>query len=858
MGKIYFLSHSSDDTDIVTKVADELGKDQCWSYEWEVKPGDEIFEFDKGIADSRVFVLFWSGSASRSPFVRDEVSQARIRLTRDRGFRLVVVRLDKTPLPAALESRFWIKTMPVQQIVEQLRRVEYELTPKETFIGQLALKEVFQNREKELDILEGIALSGNDPIMILGLDGIGKTSFVKSSILTILSHLTPIWVDLEAASMPVRLLSAIAAPLSIIIDTHRVAENPVNVWRSVLLPEIVASDRLLIIIDNLRSSSVASRNLSERVLELVEIICEDLTNVKKPNNPGLIAISWIEPNFQTKTLKKFYRLPIGTLQRKSIVRVLRYQLNQLSPLNYDLGELEKIAEYASGYPGAIGALSQKIAQDGTSAALEDADGLKRIRRNFADDIIRGIKLNREEKDLLILLSTTAYQLSKKHIRALNIDIDTLESIKRKQLLDPSSSGSSLHSILRDYISESLANGKEIIDAHGKLAGLFGKEWENAIPLSASKAYFASLYHYHLLSSGSRRRAKMFAEDFTEEAKAAGIELYRRGQYEDALNYLIALRKMNVKADQTSDFYYALALNRMNKHKEALDIIYTLTKEFPWVSRYWNASGTILRSIGEDEEALESFKKAVGLATKRAKVTPLCAMADLLSSKGRSKEAVVLVEEALDIEPNKAYVVAVASKIYDEIGEPTKALRTILDGIRIAPEDSRLHHRAGIILKQLGRQSEAKAHLERASMDPALAFSVTALADVYLELGDMKKAEDTVEKFPGNKERSASYLSTKGNILRKKEDYDGAEILLFKAIKVQPKDVLSYGILVQIEYEKALKQYKQGDISSALKNLDNAYQHLEKGFEIESKNERLLALKYDIGNLRMRIHTQEEE
>ena len=55
---MFFLSHSTEDGQTVKQIAESLGRAQCWLYEWEIKPGDSIFEFDRGIADSRIFVVF--------------------------------------------------------------------------------------------------------------------------------------------------------------------------------------------------------------------------------------------------------------------------------------------------------------------------------------------------------------------------------------------------------------------------------------------------------------------------------------------------------------------------------------------------------------------------------------------------------------------------------------------------------------------------------------------------------------------------------------------------------------------------------------------------------------------------------
>src|SRR5208337_4258496 len=105
MDKLFFFSHSTQDNTIVLKIADKLGKDNCWLYEWEDKDKANIFKYDSGIADSKIFVLFWSKNASLSPWVKEEVDIGRYRWINELGYRPLIVLLDNTPLPIALRHR---------------------------------------------------------------------------------------------------------------------------------------------------------------------------------------------------------------------------------------------------------------------------------------------------------------------------------------------------------------------------------------------------------------------------------------------------------------------------------------------------------------------------------------------------------------------------------------------------------------------------------------------------------------------------------------------------------------------------------------------------------------------------------
>jgi tetratricopeptide (TPR) repeat protein len=143
-------------------------------------------------------------------------------------------------------------------------------------------------------------------------------------------------------------------------------------------------------------------------------------------------------------------------------------------------------------------------------------------------------------------------------------------------------------------------------------------------------------------------------------------------------------------------------------------------------------------------------------------------------------------------------------------------------------------------------------LQLDSRDPSLGFSVTALADVYIELDQVGEAEEVVERYPGAKQRSPSYLSTKANILRRKGDYDAAEGLLKKAIRLQPYNVVLYGGMVQVKFEQAQQLMKKRDKQSALIIIEEARNYISSGLQIEAENELLLSLEHMIRKLRSQI------
>ncbi len=849
MKKIFFLSHSTKDKKAVEKIADSLGKEKCWLYEWEVKPGESIFKFDRGIADSRIFVLFWSKNAASSQWVEEETSQARIRLSRDKGFRLIVVKLDITPLPDSLAFRSYIDgTQGIDYIVKELQSVEKDLTPEEVFVGKPLLKDSFQNRQQDLDKLERLAFSGAySGIMVLGPDGMGKTSLVKRAMTLIFSNLTPIWVDLKVASTPLRLLSSIAKPLSISIDPDYAATEPTKMWHDKLLPEIAQSEEIFIVLDNMRPESTVLALEGRTIVSLLSTICKDLVELDKPENPNVIIISWGLPHLDQMTLAKYGRLGLGPLDEKSMIRTLRFYLSHTASMEYKSEKLKLLARQLKGYPLAVNLAAMQVADRGIDAVIEDTSGIHRMLFEMAQEMFSRLSIIPEEKKSLTLLATSMYPLNADHLRSiLGRDWGAIIGrIAEKQLLDPTSEGYSLHGILCDYILESMAIPEQIMECHRELGELFKTEWQRAPEKSATSAQYGSLAYFHNLSGGKESTAEIIKFAYLEEAKEASIELYRRGQYKPALAYLENIKKIDKQPDPIYDFYYALSLNKVGRSEEALPIMKELTEKFPNVSRHHHGLGTILKWLHDYKGAAISFRKAIATSSRGGKPTSLCSLANLLCEQGEFKEALPLVKEALEIAPRKPFVVATASDVLEKANDIDGALKIIMEALKISPIDARLNHRAGILLKRIGRFTESRKHLEVAISDPALTFSYTALADVYLKLGNVKEAEKTLEKFPGGKRNDASYLSTKGNILRIKEEFKEAENLLRRANKLDPKNPVHYGALAQLKYDLAQQAISNDKKQIALIYIDEAKVFLANGLNINRDNDALLSIQHSV-------------
>jgi tetratricopeptide (TPR) repeat protein len=430
-------------------------------------------------------------------------------------------------------------------------------------------------------------------------------------------------------------------------------------------------------------------------------------------------------------------------------------------------------------------------------------------------------------------------------------------IKKKQLLDPTSPDYRIHPVLSDYILSKMAVEKDINETHIKIADLFENLWKSAPTYSALSAQYGSLTYYHSILAGKFNKAKEIQAVYLLEAKNAGIELYKNRNYADAMKYLEAAKEMNYEnPDPIYDYYYALCLDRLSDTNRAIEIMKDLIKKEPSISRYYHSLGLFQRKMKMIDDALESFRQAITYAQGKAKIIPTISLALLLFENSSSynnylSESRNIILNIYDDNQYNPYVVDAAAKILIKNEEVDFAIHVLSKALNVTPNDPKLHHRIGMILKDTGNYIAARDYLENAVKSPRPNVSVySALADVYLNLKDDKKAEQVLEQFPGSKWNDPAYLCTKANILRFRNKLKDAEPLIERAIDIAGNDPLIYSCAVQIKIDKVRNACSIGMRQEALIALEEAKKYLKMGLELDPDYDGLLSLKHNLEEVQL--------
>jgi TIR domain/Tetratricopeptide repeat len=197
-----FLSHSSVDKPVVRALAERLQGVglRVWFDEWIICPGDPISHLiAEGLEQSRVLLLFMSEAAFRSDWALLESHSSIFRDPLNRDRRFVPLRLDDTPINAMLRGYAyvdWRSQADRQASWRQLLKV-WDLAPQAQCTAPI-LQAGCENttsiqaphnlplptwggagligREAALARLAALLEQTGEPVLITGMDGVGKTA----------------------------------------------------------------------------------------------------------------------------------------------------------------------------------------------------------------------------------------------------------------------------------------------------------------------------------------------------------------------------------------------------------------------------------------------------------------------------------------------------------------------------------------------------------------------------------------------------------------------------------------------------------------------------------------------------------
>ena len=132
-------------------------------------------------------------------------------------------------------------------------------------------------------------------------------------------------------------------------------------------------------------------------------------------------------------------------------------------------------------------------------------------------------------------------------------------------------------------------------------------------------------------------------------------------------------------------------------------------------------GVALNDSGKYDDALAKYRLAV--KTDSTYADAYYETAYTLTSTGKEKDAIPYLEKVLLLEPTAAGAYNMLGNIYDDIGQPDKAVELYKKGMNVNPHYQRLPFNLAITYYKLGKYAESEtAAIEAIKLDPKHASS----------------------------------------------------------------------------------------------------------------------------------------
>ncbi len=246
------------------------------------------------------------------------------------------------------------------------------------------------------------------------------------------------------------------------------------------------------------------------------------------------------------------------------------------------------------------------------------------------------------------------------------------------------------------------------------------------------------------------------------------------------------------------------------HQESINLAAQLLGQFPNSINLYNIMGAANQSLGNLEEAIEAYKKAISLKPDYAEAYNN--MGVTLNEQSKLDEALEAYKRAISLKPDYAEAYNNMGNTLQRKGKLDDALEAYNKAITLTPHHAKAYYNMGLCLRDQGKLEEAiEAYNTALSINPDYA---EAYSNIGVSLRDQGKLEEAIEAY--NKALSinpdfAEAYSNMGNVLTEQGKLDEALRFYTKALKIKPDYADAYyntgGILRQQgKLEEAVQAY----------------------------------------------------
>lgn len=847
-----FLSHSSRDKEAVLQVAERLSREAVWVDVWELEAGEVLPQaLAEAVDTAKDFVLFASEHALSSKWVRFELGIIMVRWIEQADARIIVFRLDDTPLPPELRPLVNIDARAdFATAVEQLVSTVHSAAGRPK-IKARERRRRFVNRFAEIAAIERLFHESVPFIVVEGLHGIGKTSLVERAAHDVFD-LPVARINITSGHGLLRFALELSARAGVEMPRSDTTESDLVGYAGEAAIALMQRGHIVFFDDvefGLDDEGRLKDYLSSVLLYIASQVQVDV--------PILLASSR-RPQFNNASLKDLvHHIRVGPLANEDLVYCLENWLAVSDPtaVGPSRDMLRQAAAQLFGYPLGARLAAFYIANYSIEYLLEQLYYFTDIRVDIAKQLLGRlqIELNSEQVTAMHVLALTDDGLNLEELASAmacspeqaRTVVDTLIPT---MLLGLEGGVIRIHPIVRDYFWRQLFDQGGWRDLASAMAEQAEAQLAAFAPESAGFIRVCSRAYTLYAISGQLQRAQDLAYDLKEQLREVGIRLYHARETARAREYL-DLWIEAAPHDRDARWYLARCLTRLGKYDKAEGELDRLRAEqFP-PYRLNHALGLLRRDQRNLPAAMRAFQD--GLDDRPTYVPLLRDYADVLDRLGRTTDALTIARRAYDIAPRDTFVVPKYVDLLAKSGDIDTALGVLKGALTAFPDQGAFLHRMATVLVRHGRESEAldyarRAHRAQPHGMPEISLHLAMLED---RVGSRGRAQSLIAQLPADLSRQARLVrdTMQAEQRLRAGDIDGARQCL-SAWDVTDDPVAAH-VLIRAELADATKLWTRGDRVPSRGRLDRADSILTTSLMKHPRDRVLLELKAKVDDLR---------
>ena len=278
------------------------------------------------------------------------------------------------------------------------------------------------------------------------------------------------------------------------------------------------------------------------------------------------------------------------------------------------------------------------------------------------------------------------------------------------------------------------------------------------------------------------------------------------------------------------FDMAVALQRLGRVDEALEAVEAGLALGPGYSFGHEMKGRLLRERGDNEAALQSFRKAIEILPSAVQARR--SLVDALQVLGHHEEALAVLAAGLRLNPDESTLLYDRIHLLMEMGREEiwkREIQSYLERaeghIRRAPDVAKYHFNKAVALQYLGRNEDALVSFDEAvQLDETFKEAWHDRALALYHLGRLEQALTSVQKAVDLDPGYSSAHATLGNVLLNLGRPGDAIAPLREAVRLEPGGYLA-----------GINLYNLGRVYQNLKQFDKAVEAYREATQVTPRD-----------------------